>query len=76
MKKRVWGLLTLSTVGVVTAAVHFTTLPPAPPVVPPVPDTIPILMCLRLVPMICLQDTSLYLPKPIAPPIVVCRYKI
>jgi hypothetical protein len=42
MKKRVWGLLTLSTVGVVTAAVHFTTLPPAPPVVPPVPDTIPI----------------------------------
>ncbi|HQV81301.1 MAG TPA: hypothetical protein PLW69_10115, partial [Agitococcus sp.] len=40
MKKRVWGLLTVSTVGVVTAAVHFTTLPPAPPAIPPVPAMI------------------------------------
>ncbi|MCB1674530.1 MAG: hypothetical protein KDI00_07665, partial [Pseudomonadales bacterium] len=42
MKKRVWGLLTLSTIGVVTAGVHFATLPPAPPAVPPVPDKIAI----------------------------------
>ena len=42
MKKRVWGLLTVSTVGVVSAAVHFATLPPAPPAVPPVPDKIAI----------------------------------
>ncbi len=42
MKKRVWGLLTVSAVGVVSAAVHFATLPPAPPAVPPVPDKIAI----------------------------------
>ena len=40
MKKLFWGISTLSTVAVVSVAVHFATLPPAPPEVPPVPDKI------------------------------------
>ena len=40
MKKLFWGLSTVSTIAVVSVAVHFATLPPAPPVVPPVPNKI------------------------------------
>lgn len=40
MRKLFWGISTLSTVAVVSVAVHFATLPPAPPEVPPVPDKI------------------------------------
>ncbi len=40
MKKLFWGISTVSTIAVISVAVHFATLPPAPPVVPPVPDQI------------------------------------
>jgi len=39
MKKIVWGLATVSVIGV---GVHFATLPPPPPDVPPVPAKIPV----------------------------------
>ena len=41
MKKKVWGIAAMTLVGV-TAGVHFLTLPPPPPEVPPVPANIPV----------------------------------
>ena len=41
MKKKVWGIAAIAVVGV-TAGVHFLTLPPPPPEVPPVPSAIPL----------------------------------
>ncbi|PTQ91320.1 hypothetical protein [Agitococcus lubricus] len=42
MKKRIWGLAAISTIGVASVVVHFATLPPPPPPIPPVPENIPI----------------------------------